>query len=74
MEFGGVTGGQSRETNITNNNYALEIMEQPSESIWIQELLDTHNTSNPKASNSKINKGGLVPHSHGEKLTSKMKV
>ena len=43
-------------------------MEQASEYIWIQELLDTHNASNPKASNFKTNNGGLVPHSHG-KLT-----
>ena len=59
-------GDQTRKTNITNKNYALEIMEQPSEIIWIQELLDTHNASNPKASNFKINNGGLVPHRHGK--------
>ena len=62
-------GDQTRKINITNKNYALEIMEQPSESIWIQELLDTHNTSNPKASNFETNNGELVPQRHGETLT-----
>ena len=59
-------GDQARKKNITNKNYALEITEQPSETIWIQELLDTHNISNPKASNFETNNGKLVLHRHGE--------